>query len=195
MGSYLSDYYSSPLNPLLRDPAIGTARSAYEVERNPWARRGDIEAALLFRGTIVSAYGYIESRLGELAIRCSRIPIYAAKRSSFPYSIDRRISFLRAAFHTGPLAPHQRFAEMFFDRVERTGALRHRVAHARMQVLPDWGITFHDIPRADAGAVMLRSHRMTMQELERSAWQAARLSRLCQHLLDRLDELEILPSI
>jgi len=68
----------------LRPAPKTLARSAYAVEVNPWTTKGDIEAALLFRGTIVSSYGFIETTLGEVCVRASRIEKFAALRSSFP---------------------------------------------------------------------------------------------------------------
>ena len=192
-GLILTDYYSSPLNDQLRDPPGGLARSAYAIEINPWSRRGDVEAALLFRGTIVSAYGYIETQLGNLAIRCSRLPVYEQIRETFPFSMQARLSFLKTAFSTGPLKPHAGLALQFFARVEVGLELRHLAAHAQMQVLPRWGINFDDIPSASPVEVTSRYRHLTMQELELEAWRAARLSRLGQHLLGLLDSMKILP--
>lgn len=187
------DHYSSPLNPLLRKAPNGIARSAYAVEINPWARKGEIEATLLFRGTIISAFGYIETRLGDLAIRCSRLDQYAALRDSFPHSTEKRVAFLRRAFALAPLVPYQRYATLFLNRVEQAAGLRHMVAHSRMQVLPNWGVTFHDIPKAGPGSITKRSHRLTLDQLELEAWKSARLSRLCQTLMDRLDAAGVVP--
>ncbi|AJA10017.1 hypothetical protein SKP52_15695 [Sphingopyxis fribergensis] len=192
----MSDYWASSLTPLLRDPPPEShRRSAYEVEINPWSRRGDVEAALLFRGSIVSAYGYIESTLGELCVRASRLPSYAALRESFPHSADQRISFLRRAFAIEPLLQYQLWAGMFFDRLDAQSDLRNLAAHSRMQVMPDWGVTFHDLRRDGPSNVIMRRQRMTMSELETEAWRAARLSRLCQMLVGRLNRAEILPVI
>jgi hypothetical protein len=181
---------------LLRDPPANShRRSAYEVEINPWSRRGDVEAALLFRGSIVSAYGYIETMLGEVCIKASRLPHYADLRDSFPHSAEQRISFVRRAFALEPLSMYQQWATMFLDRLEAHNDLRNRAAHARMQVMPDWGVTFLDLRRQGPDNVESRRQRMTMAELEAAAWRAARLSRLCQHLVGRLNDTGILAEI
>ena len=189
----MSEYWHSSLLPLLREPPTDShRRSAYEVEINPWSRRGDVEAALLFRGSIVSAYGYIETVLGEICISASRLPHYAQLRDSFPHSAEQRISFLRRAFALDPLTKYQPWARMFLDRLEAHNDLRNRAAHARMQVMPDWGVTFVDLRRQGPDNVESRRQRMTMEELEGAAWRAARLSRLCQNLVDRLNSTGIL---
>jgi hypothetical protein len=191
----VSNYYSKPIESFLRKPPSGWARSAYAVEINPWVPRGNVEAALMFRGTIVSAYGYIETILGELAIRCSRLEVYANLRENFPYSIPKRLEYLRQLFSIGPCVPYNGIANLFFDRFELTAELRHQVAHSRMQVLPDWGVTFHDIPKASPTEINIRTNRVTLPELEELAWKAARLSRLCQRLYVRLDCSGILPPL
>jgi hypothetical protein len=191
----MSDFYSNSIEAYLRNPPRGLARSAYAVEINPWARRGDIEAALLFRGVIVSAYGNMETQMGELVIRCSRLEVYAKMKGSFPFSVPRRLAFLRAAFSHGPLMPYQKFAISFIDRFEASSNLRHQIAHARMQVMPDWGVTFHDIPSSKDEEIQLRSKQIAPVELEEWAWQAAKLSRLFQNLIGRLNNLDILPLL
>jgi hypothetical protein len=191
----VSDYYSKPIDEFLRDPPKGYRRSAYEVEVNPWARRGEVEAALFFRGTIVSAFGYIETRIAELAIRTSRLEQYAEIRPNFPFSLEKRISYLRKVFERPPLSQFQGLAALALNRFEGAGELRHQVAHARMQVLSGSGATFEDFPKADREGIALRRGRYTMEDLEQAAWRAARLSRLCQHLMVRLDQAEILPAL
>lgn len=192
----MSEYWLSSLEPHLRDPpAAGWRRSAYEVEVNPWSRRGDVEAALLFRGSIVSAYGYIETVLGDICIKASRLPQYDALRGSFPHSAEQRVSFLRRAFALEPLLEYQPWAKLFLDRFEAHSELRNLAAHARMQVLPDWGVTFQDLRREGPEQVNARRQRMTVPELEVAAWRASRLSRLCQRLVGRLNRAQILARI
>jgi len=192
----VSDYWQTSLDEHLRPPpANGWRRSAYEVEINPWSRRGDVEAALLFRGAIVSAYGYIETVLGDISLRASRLPRYAALRETFTHTAEQRVAFLRRAFALPPLASHQRWAAMFLDRFEAHSHLRNLAAHARMQVLPNWGVTFHDLRREGPSSVSRRSQRMTLPELELAAWRAARLARLAQRLIGRLDDTAVLPAI
>ena len=190
----MSDYYDLPVLHLLRKTPKGFARSPYAVESNPWSRRGEIEAALLFRGVIVSAYGFIETRLSDLAIQVSRLECYADLRSTFPYSTKKRLEFLRSAFSFGPLKPFERTAQQFFRRFEDKAEIRHLVAHCRMQVLPDWGVTLEDIDVKDR-KILRRTKNFTIEEFERLAFKAARLSRLAQLLSYKLDEKDILPKL
>lgn len=190
----LADYYTIPIAPYLRDPPAGIRRSAYEADINPWSRRGEVEAALLFRGAIVSAYGYIETRMGELALRISKMAEYQDLRESFPYRTDQRVSYMRRAFARPPLNAFERIAAQALSRFEIAGTLRNQAAHARMTVMPDWGVTFDDYDRVD-GEVHTRLDRYPLMTLEGLAWQAARRSRLCQRLLDNLEQTGLLPLL
>jgi hypothetical protein len=64
-----------------------------------------------------------------------------------------------------------------------------------MQVMPNWGVTFHDLRRDGPSNVIMRRQRMTIEELETAAWRGARLSRLCQNLVEHLNRAEVLTSI
>ena len=97
---------------------MGYARSAYAIEVNPWATRGDVEAALLYRGMIVSALGDIEHKLGELSIRASYVPEYRALRERFPFRLEKRLIFLREVFSRGPLKPYKQLAITPFEKIE-----------------------------------------------------------------------------
>ncbi len=191
----MSDYYSKPIATYLRKPPKTLARSAYAVEINPWVPRADIEAALSFRGTIVSALAYIEGSLGDIAIRCSRVEIYSEIRSEFPHTLTKKTKFLRKVFQFGPLQPYRSWADQFLNRVEAYSELRNLVAHARMQVMPDCGVTFQHYPRNTPREAILERKRLTMEELELVAWKAARLSRLFQRLYNHLETQQILPPL
>ena len=185
---------SDSIQHFLRPLHINWMRSPYAVEATAWTTRGQIEAALFFRGTIVSAHGYIETRLAELCFQCSRHPSYLNLRADFPYYLQERIKYLRKVFALGPLVHYQSTAECFLSRVEKQAELRHLVAHARMEV-SDWGATFHDFKAQKGQPIAYRSKRMTLKSLEHEAWNAARLSRICQHLASNLDSLGILPPL
>src|SRR6476469_910421 len=73
-------------------------RSPYAIEYNPWTTMQEIEDATLYRGVIVSAFAQIETRLGEIAIRSSRMPPYQALRTRFPFKAEQRVAFLRRVF-------------------------------------------------------------------------------------------------
>lgn len=191
----VKDHYRRSIEGFLRAPPKNLARSAYATEVNPWTTKGDIEATLLFRGAIVSAFGSIETHLGELALRCSRLSHYAALRSNFPYSFKNRIRFLREAFALQPLASYGRIANQFFDRAESLFASRNMVAHARMQIMPDWGVTFHHFPESSKEGVTTARQRLMLEDLERLAWRAAKLSCLHQYLSNRLEQEALLPPL
>jgi hypothetical protein len=169
-------------------------RSAYALEYNPWTSMQEIEDAMLYRGVIVSAFAQIETRLGEIAIRCSLIPHYHALRERFPFKTDKRVAFLRRVFELEPMARHRLIALAFLDRFESIAALRHMMAHGRMQVLGGQ-ITFHDIPRSDGSAITLRRQSFVFAGLEVLAWRSAKLARLGHKLASRLELLRILPPL
>jgi hypothetical protein len=182
------------MNPHLRESKWQFAKSAYAIEVNPWPPRTDVEAVLLWRGTIVAAFGNIETNLGEVAIRASRLPQYEALRAGFPYSAEKRVAFLRAAFCKDPLRPYQGIASVFLDRFSAAANLRHMMAHARMQVLPGMAV-FHDFAESNGVEVSARRTPFALHELEHCAWKAARLSRIGQRLLVRLNTAEVLPTL
>lgn len=57
-----------------------------------------MEAALLLRGAILNAYGLIDTRLAEIALRCSVHDAYRDTAKDFPYGMPSRIAYLRQAF-------------------------------------------------------------------------------------------------
>ena len=130
------EHHRNSVEEYLTSPRTGYHWSSYAVEPNPWSRKGEIEAALLFRGTIVSAYGLIETRFRELALRSSRLPQYAELSDGLPFREKSLLAYLRKVFGREPLSQFQTTAENFLGRFERTGELRNMAAHARMQVMP-----------------------------------------------------------
>jgi hypothetical protein len=180
---------------LRRPPAGRYLKTLYAVEANPWPQKEDIESALFFRGVVVSAYGSIETRLAELAIRISRLHCYASLKSEFPYKSENRLKYLREAFSFGPLKPYEKTAEQFCKRFENSAELRHLIAHAWMQVLPEWGIIMKDFKVEKGGIITQRHRRFSLETLELFAYRTARLSRLAQMLSDRLNATDILPPM
>ena len=178
----------------MRKPPANLTRSYYAVEVNPWSRRGDIEAAQLFRGTIVSAYGHVETELSKLCIQISRLDNYAQLVPILPYRMSSRIEFLRRAFAYGPLKAFGSTTERFLQKFEGMANLRHLMAHSRMDVQPDWGVTFEDYRIID-GAITHRYERFLIKDLEEMARRSARFARLGQKLKNELMIQDILPQI
>ena len=73
--------------------------------------------------------------------------------------------------------------------------IRHLIAHARMQVLGDFGATFNDFQISKDGLIHHRTKRIGMAELEDLAQKAARFSRIAQLLAERLEAESILPPL
>lgn len=191
----MTEYWETPIDSFLRRPPRNLARSAYAVEVNPWVRRGDVEAALLFRGTIVSAFGYIDTRLSEVAIRSSLMPEYEGLRGNLSFKFSSRMKYLREIIEFGPFFDFRNVAEAYLSRLEAHYEIRNIAAHAHMQVLPDWGVTFTDYSPNKDRKITKRQRRLTLHELERSAWRLARLSRLCQTFIDELEQRTSIPAL
>lgn len=192
----MPDYYCNSIEEYLRQPGGRFYRSSYAVEPNPWSRKGEIEAALLFRGTLVSAYGFIETRLRELALRTSHLPQCKSIFVGLPFREKSLLTYLRAAFAQEPLKQFQCTAESFLSRFEAAGDLRHMAAHARMQVLPGWGVVLEHFPKGGSPSKpLIERRRYPLADLELEARRAARLSRLGDSLMAQLIATGLLPEI
>ena len=185
---------SGRIGDYLRTPRIWWMRSAYAIEVSPWVNREQVEAALLFRGAIVSAHGYIETRLAELAIRSSRMTEYSELRATFPYPHKKRLAYLREVFSKAPLAAYRQTAERFLVKFDKGADFRHLIAHSRMQVEGDL-VIFQDFKVEANNTPMHRRLPVTIWDLEKHAWKAVCLSRICQRLAEGLESAEILPRL
>ncbi len=123
------------------------------------------------------------------------MPEYVGMREKLPFTFGKRVSYLREIFARAPLDKYQPYASQFLRRLEENYELRNLVAHARMQVLPDWGVTFIHFERGTGNQLLEVKKRILVTELERVAWRLCRLSRLAQLLLERVERDEILPPI
>jgi len=189
-------HWRAPLNHLLRDPPKYYAtHSAYALECNPWTPRSDIEAALMFRGVIVSAFANIETNIGFLSLRLSYHPECKDIRDSFPHGIDKKISFIRNVFKQKSFTPYSNLANSFLNKFDKNLPIRHMAAHASMRVLSG-SAEFHDFPKATIpGVVDTRRNNIILTELEKIAWQSAKLSRVGYRLLSKLEATGLLPII
>ena len=185
---------SGQIEDYLRQPRVQWMKSAYAIEATPRADREQIEAALLFRGAIVSAHGYIETSLAEFALRCSIMPEYLGLSRSFPYNHKSRLKYFQKVFSKEPLKPYGPIADKFLIRFDAGADRRHLMAHARMVVSSDW-IVFEDFKTGEQDTIFCRRTPFTLRDLERSAWDAVCLSRICQRLAGKLAEREILPPL
>lgn len=163
------------------------------VEVNPWTPEPDALAAMLYRGVIVSAWGFIETHLNELAIRCSWHPAYMPLLAKYPRLLNDRLQYLRRVLGVpGPLHSYRTFGQSFIDRFAASAALRNTMAHARMQLVPPMGIKFIEVGRFD-GDLQQRYRRYQLEELAAMARRATRLSRLCQRIVVQINERGLLP--
>ncbi len=171
------------------------SRFAIMIEANPWTPQEAMEKALLYRGSIVAAWGNIETWLSELAVRASHADAYRGLKESFPYKIESRIGFLEQVLRLpGPLQPYASLGLLILVRVRNSAELRNRMAHARMRVLPNWGVTFEELV-GQKDRVIVRQHRYSPQQMEEFARRATRLSRFVQRAAGELDRKKLLPPL
>jgi hypothetical protein len=149
---------------------------------NPWVRDNDLARALVLRGSILWSYSHIEQKLTDVAIRCSHSPEYRDLREKPPFSSGQRIAYLRSVLETdGPLSRFEALGTAILDRYEASRAVRNRMAHADMEALPDWAITFEELV-VDGREITYRRKPYWPGELEEVAVRAARFSRAVQRI-------------
>ena len=171
------------------------SRFATMIEVNPWTPQEQVEKALLYRGAILSAWSAIETWLSEWALRASHLDAYRGLREKFPYKIDSRVGFLeRILDQPGPLQPFAPLGLQLLSRVRDAADLRNQMAHARMRVLAQWGVTFAELI-GQGDQVSWRTRRYSLADLERLSRRATRLSRIFQRASVRIDAANVLPPL
>ncbi|MBA4804712.1 MAG: hypothetical protein H2038_08695 [Brevundimonas sp.] len=149
---------------------------------NPWVQDADLARVLILRSSILWSYSHVEQKLTDVAIRCSMVPEYRDLRETPPFSSAARISYLRKVLATdGPLSRFQRLGTAILDRYEASRAIRNRMAHSDMKVLPRGPTTFDEIV-IDGGRITHRISNYWPGQLEAVAVRAARFSRAVQHI-------------
>jgi len=175
--------------------------SEFEIEANPWARKEDVEAAMLFRGVSISAWAAIETTLNEIAFRASCDQAYIDVRDGFPYRLSERLRYFDDVLNrAGPLTPYSNLAKRLVARWASGATMRHILAHGRMRVLSGprgapSRATFTDLRPAPGGNGTLRTTMLTLQELGAGAKRAARFSRMVQRLAIQIDARALLPQL
>lgn len=167
--------------------------SPLRVEINPWTLDSTLHEVMQLRGAYVAAWGTIETRLTELAIRASKHEKYSSIRASFPSRRPDRLKFLEAVCTAeGPLKP---FVGLIAAAVQRFRAgleLRDMLAHARMQVLsgPGDGATITLKGYTAAGdSIASRNGLHSLRDLRETTYRATRLSRCVDCLYGRIGQL------
>lgn len=180
----------------MNEPLLGYGKQGLALEVNPWQSKRSIEAVLLYRGAIVSAWANVEASIIEVALRSSIHPRYSHIRDTYPSRLDGRVKYLRKVLASdGPLANHASLGNAILNRYVESADLRNLMAHAGMRVMPQWGTTFQMFkPKADQEVALLRI-RYTEEALNNLAHKAARFSRAVKSLLARLDNANLLPQL
>ncbi|WP_375428688.1 hypothetical protein [uncultured Sphingomonas sp.] len=175
---------------------LGYGPQGLALEVNPWQTKSSIEAAHMFRGAIVGAWASVETYIIEIAIRSSIHPAYIGIRAAYPSKLKGRVAYLRTIVELdGPLVNYRKLVETVLRRYEESAPARNRMAHSRMIVQPDWGVTFYGfLPKSDK-VITYDMRRFTPVDLETEAQRATRFARSVAYLVARLNQLELLPAL
>ena len=149
---------------------------------NPWVQDADLARVLILRGAILWSYSHIEQKLTDVVIRCSHSPQYRDLREKPPFNSGARVAYLRKVLETdGPLSKYAPLGNAILDRYEASRTIRNRMAHADMEALPNWAITFDEIV-IDGGRITHHRTNYWPGQLERLAVKAARFSHAVQRI-------------
>lgn len=154
--------------------------------------RGWLHRAL---GPAVAPWGYADTSLSELAIRCSKCDAYEALRQSFPSATEKKLSYLRSILDTsGPLSRYRSIGLLYLDQFAATERSRHMMAHGRMKMVgPQW-IEIEEINTEKRGSLKFRSQKLCITDLEKAARKATKLSRLIHRAVCEINKRGLLPS-
>lgn len=181
---------------MMKDALLGYGPQGLALKVNPWQSKRSLEAALLYRGTIVSAWANIETTINEIAIRVSITHPYQGLRNTYPFKLKSRTNFLRHALEIdGPITPFSGIANKILDRFESQASLRNLMAHGSMQVLPGWGATLKMFSPQNGNEIRYQYERFTEERMRRLAMRAARLSRFAIRLKAQLDQANLLEPL
>lgn len=180
----------------LRGPVMGYRRHGFALEVNPWHTETSVDAAHYYRGVIVGGWASVECALIEVALRCSRIPVYLEIRDTFPSKLAGRLIYLRKVLDAdGPLRPFKSLGLCVINRYDETADLRNIMAHAWQTILPEWGATYYGFNAKTGTEVTYYHRRLTIDQLHEEAARSARFSRAVRYLLARLNTLKLLPPM
>lgn len=149
---------------------------------NPWTRDDELAKAMILRSAILSCYSHAEQKITDLVMRCSARDEYRELQDKAPFTSGGRFKYLRKVLATdGPLTPFKGVVEGVLARYERGRDFRNLLAHADMEVLQYWGVTFDEII-VEGNEITHRRPRFTFEDLEALAVRASSFSRACQRL-------------
>jgi len=107
---------------------------------SPWETLGghdELATVMFLRGAILGSYGFIETKLSEIAIRSSRIGEYSRLQSKFPWKTADRLKYLSRAFDLeGVLKNHAPLGKKLVDDFAAVQVHRNKWAHGSLSVLP-----------------------------------------------------------
>jgi hypothetical protein len=167
---------------------------AIVTEVNPWIPLDHLAKAMMYRGSIVSSWSYIDITLSEMAIRISKMDIYENIRDSYPYKAENKISYLRKVLGMqGPFSEIRSVGNQFLDRFEEAADIRHTMAHGKMNLLHN--LSFSEFRTGKKGSIVRHQTAYTLAQLYGHARKATRLSRLLQMGYDAINKAHILPSM
>lgn len=169
----------------------------YAAESNPWTNHEDLLRATAARGAIVSAWAQLDGYLTEVIARSARYLAYQdLLPPKFPSQRPKRIELLSSMLQAeGPLHRWRREGQAYLDHFGEADEVRNILAHAQMQVLPMWGVTFKEYLPVKGGGFVEKPHRVTVEQLEEVAVYWARFSRRVDRIVRVMQNRGLLPAI
>lgn len=178
------------------DKLLGYGPQGLALEVNPWQTKASVDAALLYRGAIVAGWASVETTIIELAIRASGHEAYVGHRKAYPTKLKTRVAYLRDILSLpGPLDRYADDIGRIVDHYVESADLRNMLAHAFMEVYPQWGATFSGFRPKDEATITQFRKRLTEEQLEALAVEATQYSRDARSLLGRINQDAAVPSL
>lgn len=110
---------------------------------SPWETVGgcdELATVIFLRGAILGSYGFVETKLNEIAIRSSRIDEYHQLQTKFPWKIGDRLKYLSRVFDLDGVLKHKApSGKELVDDYRAILEQRNKWAHGSIAVLPGMG--------------------------------------------------------
>lgn len=168
----------------------------YVLEVNPWTPLEDLREFTLMRGVIVGAWASVETVLKEIALKASRLEPYIDVDVRIPKKNSEIIEYLKVLTTIkGPIYSIADDLKSLMLNFESHSNDRNMIAHAHMQVLPNWGATFSSyVAKGDkigGDYFAYEERRLTLLQMDELARAATVLSHKAQAIRQKfLEHLE-----
>lgn len=154
----------------------------WRAVRNPWLQDRELAKALILRAAILWSYSHIEQKLTDFMVRCASMPAYRGLAEKPPFRMKGRVSYLRRVFDAeGPFSQKKSIGIAILDRYDAGRDIRNQMAHADIEVYPEWGTVLDEI-LIDGTSIHHGRERYWGGRLEQEAKRASRFSKAVQRI-------------